>query len=359
MKNIMVGHGVECVSLKRIALLVVAVFVAGVSGLKAQSPEWLRLNLDMRGDYQGEYVEGDKVKDNSGFKGKYFLLKMSGNISEHFSYSFRQRLNKPNRDASFFDATDWLYVSYSPTKHWEFSAGKQTVGIGGFEYDRAPIDLYFASEYWNNINCFQWGASAAYITENGKDKIMLQATTSPFKYVGEDLYAYNLMWFGNHGWFSTLYSANMMEYAPGKYISYITLGNQFTMGDFRLQFDFQNRATNEHAYFFKNCSMVGELAYNIGGRATIFGKVSYDVNHTRSVADKCVFPGSEITRVGGGLEFFPIKGSGDVRLHATGGYTFGKNTNLDGTLRDEQAFFNVGATWRVDVISTLKKIIKS
>lgn len=56
----------------------------------------------------------------------------------------RHRLNKKNNDASFFDATDWLYLAYRKD-NWELSAGKQVVAIGGYEYDAAPIDLYFCS----------------------------------------------------------------------------------------------------------------------------------------------------------------------------------------------------------------------
>lgn len=322
-------------------------------------PDWLRLQMDIRGDYQGEYLDGENVNNNSGFKGKYFLLRMSGNITDKFSYAYRQRLNKSSKDASFFDATDWLRLNYTPNKQWEFSAGKQVVAIGGYEYDRAPIDLYFTSEFWNQIRCFQWGASATYVLPKGNDRLTAQITTSPFDVSGENLYAYNLMWTGNHGCLSTLYSANMLEYLPGKFISYISLGHQVKWGDAMLQFDFMNRATDEHAFLFKNCSLVGELTYNFADRVNVFGKVSYDVNATRSAADQCVYAGTEVTRVGGGVEFFPIKGNPDIRLHGSVSHAFGRNTNSDGVVVDDQTFFNVGATWRINVIAAIKKIVKS
>jgi hypothetical protein len=101
--------------------------------------------------------------------------------------------------------------------------------IGGWEYDRAPIELYFCSEFWNNVNCYQIGASVAYTTSSGNDTILFQACQSPYDTTSEavDYYAYNLYWSGSHGFYTALYSLNFMQYAPGKYDKYVALGNQF------------------------------------------------------------------------------------------------------------------------------------
>lgn len=326
--------------------------------VSAQEQKWLNLQAEVRVDYQKEYVDGEAVKANSGFKGKFLNLLMSGELGNHFSYSYRQRLNKPNKDASFFDATDWIYLTYSPNKQWDLSAGKQVVAIGGYEYDRAPIDIYWASEYWHHIACYQFGASVGFSTKKGHDKLTAQVCNSPFDTPNEDMYAYNLMWAGNHKWFSSLYSANLLEYAPGKYICYLSLGNEFRMGNAKLQLDFMNRATNRHAFLFKNCTVVGELSYMIKDRVNVFGKVTYDVNATQTAGDLCVKPGTELTRVGGGVEFYPLKGNRNIRLHANGAYTFGKNGNADGALSDAQSYFDVGLKWKVDLLAVARKCFK-
>ena len=139
----------------------------------AQNNELLTLRIEARLDYMQEYVEGNKINNNSGFKGKYLNIRMDGNLTDNFSYSYRQRLNKPIVNATFFDATDWLTLTYK-FKNWSVSAGKQVVAIGGYEYDKAPIDLYFCSEYWNNIACYQMGVSGSYTTTAGKDQILFQ-----------------------------------------------------------------------------------------------------------------------------------------------------------------------------------------
>ncbi|MBE6288428.1 MAG: porin [Mediterranea massiliensis] len=319
----------------------------------------LSLQAEARVDYQAEYIDGNKIKPNTGFKGKYLNVILNGTIGHSFSYAYRQRLNKAHADQSFFDATDWLYLTYHAGTRWELSAGKQVVNIGGYEYDRAPIDLYFCSEYWNNIPCYQFGVSAAYVANDGKDKFIAQLCESPFQANADDMYAYNLMWYGSHGSLSTIYSLNLIEYLPGKYISYIALGNQFQWGRFRLQFDFMNRATDQHTFFFKDCSVMSELQWNANDYLDIFAKVTYDVNKSHAVGDYCVMPGTELTRIGGGLEFYPLtKKNRNIRLHANYSYTTGRNGNEAGALIDKQSFVDVGLKWKIDILSYANKILK-
>ena len=325
--------------------------------VNAQENSLVDLKAEVRFDYQREYLDGDAVKSNSGFKGKYLNVILNGTINEHFSYSYRQRLNKAHSSQSFFDATDWIHLTYKLNDQWKFNGGKQVVGIGGFEYDRAPIDLYFCSEYWNNIPCYQFGVSATYTTRKGNDSFMAQVCESPFNFHGNDLYAYNLMWYGSHGWYNSIWSVNAQEYASGKFIYYVALGNEFKMGNAKLQLDFMNRATEGHAFFLRDCSVMGELSYMFNNKLNVYGKVTYDVNKTHSVGDLCVFPGTELTRVGAGLEFYPLKdGNRNLRFHAYFCQAFGKNGNEAGTMLPEQAIVDLGVKWKVDIIKLTNKI---
>ena len=233
------------------------------------------------------------------------------------------------------------------------AAGKQVVDIGGYEYDRAPIDLYFCSEFWNNVPCYAWGASVAYQL-TAADKLRFQVCESPYRqlpaFSHEDLYSYNLMWYGSHGPWSTMWSVNMMERTDGHYISYIALGNELRLSDrLRLELDLMNRAADHQTYFLRDCSVIGELSYRPTAKWNIYAKASYDVNRPHTAADQLVMAGTELTRVGGGLEFFPL-GDGRVRLHANYCYSFGTNANPAGTMLDRQSLVDVGLTWRVKVI---------
>jgi hypothetical protein len=324
---------------------------------KAQESEVMNLRFEVRADYMQEYRNDNKIHDNSGFKGKYLNIRMDGKITEGLTYSFRHRLNRLNSIENFFNATDWITLNYT-TGNWGFSAGKQVVGIGGYEYDGAPIDLYFCSEYWNHIACYQFGVSSSYTINDGNDSFLLQFCESPFRTnslnsANREMFAYNLMWYGKHDWFSTMYSVNMIEYLPGRFINYIALGNQFTFGDFRLQLDLMNRATRASDFLGKDFSIMSELKWQAHECLNIFAKCTYDINRSDAIGDFCVAPGTEMLRIGGGIEYFPIRTYKDLRFHLNCCYTDG--TGPAGTaLRPEQTIIDAGVTWKVSLLNIKK-----
>lgn len=314
----------------------------------AQARPVSNLYLETRFDYNQEYLEGHTVDDNSGFKGRYLNIRMDGYLSDHLSYSFRHRLNKPINSSSLFDATDWITISYK-TSTWELSAGKQVVGIGGYEYDGAPIDLYFCSEFWHNIACYQFGISGAYMTASGKDKITAQLCESPF-----DGLAYNLMWNGSHDFYSSIWSVNMLEYSPGKYMNYIALGNRFSFGNFVIDFDYMNRASSVKGFLGRDFSIMSQISWSPVERLNIFARLTYDRNSTETNADMTVIPGTELLRAGAGVEYYPVKGSRNLRLHLNACHTSGTNTSPSGSLLGDQTIVNAGITWKADLLKLIK-----
>ncbi len=333
-------------------LICTLLFIAFVTKAWAQESEVLKLQGEVRADYLREYIDGKHIKSGSGLQGQYLNLRLDGKLNDSFSYSFRHRLNKLGAGTSFFNATDWAYLTYKPSDRWAFSAGKQVVAIGGYEYDRAPIDLYFCSEYWNNIPCYQFGGSVSYTMPSGKDQLTLQVCQSPFDTPDTDMYAVNLLWSGNHGFWNTLSSVNLIEIYPGEFITYLTLGNRFDFGKVAIELDWMNRATRHQGFFFKDNSVMGEITWNVSSKLRLLGKATYDLNRTNTVGDFCVLPGTELTRVGAGFEYFPLRnGSNMVRLHGTCSYAWGKNSNPDGTMQPKQMLVNVGLTWKVNLLS--------
>lgn len=318
----------------------------------AQQHEKVNLRLEARGDFQGESIADEAIDGNSGFKGRFLNLRLDGNITEAWSYSYRQRMNKPASDASYFDAVDWVHFTYT-TGRWAFSGGKQVVAVGGYEYDCAPIDFFFGSEYWNNMACYQFGVSARYDfgTESG-DALKFQITQSPFRTPTTALFGYNLLWTGSYGWIDVIHSVNMMEYQPGRFVNFIALGHQFHMGNMSLRLDWMNRADMAHFAFDKDFLLVADLSWNMKDKFKWFGKVSYEINED-NVADYCVLPGTQLTRVGGGVEYYPIEGSRDVRIHGVYSYTWGRNTksaSQGGTLFGDQSFLSLGVTWKMNIL---------
>ena len=359
-------------NMKKTFTKILSVVVAALSLTSAaaqqgyqKSNEIFRLGVESRFDYLNDAVDGVHNYNSTGFNVRYFNLRMDGQIAPKFSYSWRQRFSKVNKDASFVDNTDWFNLTYKATDNWSFSAGKQVVWIGGWEYDRAPIEIYYCSEYWNNVNCFQLGASATYTTNKGNDSFTFQICESPYgplpiNKIGDDLkhdlYAYNLYYFGSHGFYKAIHSINFSEYADGKFDAYFVLGNQFKFGNTTLELDFMNRGTTTEEFMLKNYSIMAELSQMVANSVNLFAKVTYDKAGAEA-QPLFVYPNTDITRIGGGVEYYPM-GNRDVRLHAAYVYNIGKNDNPGGTAFDKGSFFTFGLTWKIDVLQGLKAALK-
>ena len=82
------------------------------------------------------------------------------------------------------------------------------------------------------------------------------------------------------------------------------------------------------------------------------------MNNTNRPGDFCVMPGTELTRIGAGLEYYPLKGNRNLRFHAFGCYTTGDNANEAGALLNDQTIFDVGVKWKIDLLSLTNQIFK-
>lgn len=323
--------------------------------LKAKPSDIVKVTLDARVDFQQVWNDATVDDANSGFEGKYLMLRVDGSILPGLTYSWRQRFNKKILDGNFFDATDWIYLNYN-YKGWDFSGGKNVIAIGGWEYDANPINVYDYSAFTNNIRCYGLAASVGY-NFTSSDFLKFQVSQSPFfTPQNRNMYAYNLFYDGHHDFFHALYSLNLLETTKSHYISYISLGNRFEFNKFTIDLDLMNRASSHQTFFFKDCSVVGKVSYKPTKHWNIFAKYSYDVNHSGNNSDFCVFDGTEISMIGGGVEYFPLrKKIGDLRLHADCFYSWGKNSNTDDMMQNKTTFLNVGLTWFMNVYNLKRK----
>jgi len=318
--------------------------------------------VETRFAYESEYLEGTRNNSNSAFKGQWLNLRLDGQITDNLSYSFRHRLNK-NTSPTFFDATDWIHLDWKVNEKFTLSGGKQVVAIGGYEYDRAPIDLYYCSEFWNNIPCYQFGVSGAYnVSDN--DQLLLQLCNSPFRgWADNDLYAVNLMWYGSHGFWETMWSFNMLQRHTDSWMNYIALGNRFNFTDaIHLDVDLMNRygiSNNEsqkgNRFLFDDWSLMTELSVNASDDLRLFGKYTYDNNSSGTGMDVLVLDGTKLNMVSAGGEW-----NINPRLKAfcVGAYGWGENTNPDGTRLNEQFRLEAGVKFRLDILSGIRNMSK-
>lgn len=320
------------------------------------------LQLSTRADFTVDYNLGHDTVAPSfdhGFAGKYLVVALDGTIGNRFSYHLRQRLNSPNIGFAntFFQGTDWAYLNWNFTDNFFLSAGKQVVAIGGWEYDTNPIDIYYGTEFWNRVCCYEMGFSLNYKTDSGKNHFLVQMCNSPFiNSAMQSIYAYNLMWYGNFGVFKTAYSVNMIEYEQGKFINYISLGNKLQFKGVEMYLDITNRASFEQQQFFgQDITAIYGVGFDIGKKWIVFAKAGYDFNQAQlpntddhsqaqEAYDQYVLPGKKVDFESVGFEFYPM-GDRSLRLHLCGSHT-----SSDGEHKFQA---NLGLTWKVDLLHSI------
>ena len=312
-------------------------------------------------------VDFDYFNENnghtSGIDGKFFNFEMKGSFLQDFSYRIRQRIDMYGGSSK----TDYMIISYHANKNWSLTAGKMPLAIGGWEYDLPPIDVYYASMFWNNFACYDVGGQVEFHTNDGNHDIIFQVTNSPFttnKF--QNMYAYNLIWYGNMGPFTTSYSINMIAQNRGEYINYIALGNLFDFGKFDFYIDFMNRGfLNQSDFLFGDFTIIGEFKYAFTDKFTGIVKGGYDRNKhtyldysgwvpTPQLFDYAVTPGAEYTFAALGFEAYPYKANQNIRLH--GFFAFNSmNTPADDMFKPNSApditlQAQVGVTWRINFV---------
>jgi len=293
--------------------------------------------------------DGEVTDSNAGFVGRYLKLLADGKISDKFSYSFRHRLYTGHSDPkSFFSATDWANVTWHANDKFSVTAGKQMICIGTIEYDYAPIDVYFASDFWNHVSPFQIGVNVGFAPAQGH-QLYAQVANSPFSAKALDnLFSYNLIWYGRISeHYSTIWSVNMIEYEQGHFINYLALGNKFKVGKAHIDVDFMNRYAGKETAFFEDFSLHGKISLPVSKSVNIFAKGGYDVNKAQQanvsfIYDRYVLPGVELGFYGAGVEYFPIKDAKkSLRVHAFW---------CSNTSNPAPQTFNVGVRWQMNIL---------
>lgn len=308
-----------------------------------------------------------------GFGGDGLYLDINGKISDRFSYSFNQRLSSTyEEDYSFLNSTCWLTLSYE-IGNFTFTAGKDALLVGSFEYDAYDIDAYFemSSLFYNTFASWQWGVSASWVNDAETSTFIAQVANSPFveSPFEDNLYAYGLAWRGAWDCYESYWTVNMWEYERGKFVKALNLGNMFYAGDFSFMLDGMFRGAKVKD-MFRDITVSAMPAYEFGDMFRLFGKIGweksdmvqpYDFGGEYLGVEDMIAGNDEVTGVmpyyllpdegylfyGAGLEFFPLKEDKSVRLHAawmTNNYT------------DRHAI-TIGATWKLNLTKAVKKLV--
>ena len=339
----------------------VAAYAAAHGALQAQALAGgavEKLWLEARADIEAHPGAGAAY----GVHGRYFNLIAGGRLGQRFGYYLRQRLKAEPGSIDFFDNTDFLHVSYQASPRLRLRLGKDALAMGGYEYDAPPIDVYMPGEYWNNIYCFQLGASAAYTTADSRHTFTLQAAQSPYvNSQGLDwdagLLSYHLLWNGTLGehW-QTLWSASLMERQRGTFVNIAMLGTRATYGGWSLYLDLMHHALAWDDWG-RNLGFVARMDWKVARGLTLMARGSYERNgsevdlQTAQWLDQLVPAGHAFFKGFVGAEYRP-EGAESVRLHAYAGMETDK---ADGSPAGRRPAFNLGATWGIDFARLLQK----
>ena len=344
-----------------VTLLLTLIWGGTLPPLRAQSgnehPWCSYAALETRADFNMQLRDSRKDRFSSALQGRFLNFQMDGWLASQVSYHYRQRINAGNMGFSttFFEGTDWIYLQWDFTPHLSLSAGKEVVAIGGWEYDLAPINMYFWSEFWNNVNCYEMGVSLHHRTDHSH--LQLQVTNSPYIMKNMmNLYAYNLIWYGDFGWFKPIWSTNLIECEKGKFIHYLALGNKLDFGKSYLYIDFMNRANDrQDRFFFQDYTVIVEAKREVTERLNLFAKGGWDWHERNEYKgfyldfppddlydwDLYVPAGTDYRYIGMGGEYYPLKGRNTVRIHA---FALMKTGDDDLTFQA-----NLGLTWKLGI----------
>ncbi len=324
-------------------VLILAILLSSCLAAASQ-PTVDRLYFDMRASFHQDY---DGKDYHAQMVGEHLNFQMLGHITPTLDYRIRQRLNKKVFDErNMFNATDFMYINWQITPRWSLLAGKHAVLIGGYEYDAAPIDVYFYSQFCNNLyQGFTFGASTSFEFAPGQN-LVAQVCNSPLSLGLPNIFAYNLAWSGRFApWWRTIWSVNFVQDADRQMINYIALGNHFVFRNVIFDLDLMNRGGfSQKRFLASDYSVIAKLIWSIGNW-NLCGKAGYEANAADNVDengrpfDLVIAPGTSYFYAGAGLEWFPLR-EDNLRLHLV---YYQDNAIHTGNLE-------LGVTWRIDVI---------
>ena len=308
-------------------------------------------------DYAAIEARGSFILDQGkpGLSADYVNVQIKGHISPSLHFRFRQRLTKPIYDPNNpLNGTDILSLTWDISPKWSIAGGKLPIYVGGYEWDAAPIDVYYYSHFCNNIQqVYGLGGQVFFRPAEGQE-LLLQVTHSPLHGGNLSRLQAGLGWVGRFApWWETKWSVNWIDDYYHHMMGYVALGNRFQMGEVvSLELDLMYRRclTQKNAQF--DGTAVAKFDFRINEKWNLLLKGAYDQNG-RNVDEKgisydlAVPAGFRYWVVGGGMEFFPL-GNPDLRIHAVAW--------TDSAFKKPNA--SMGVTYNFDFVKIINKYHK-
>lgn len=367
-------------------LMFIALILGCVQGLNAQSTpnektlfervtkmekkvDWFHLYMNMQGTFNLYFNYGNEYNglSEASFKMNQLRLEAKGNVTPWLSYRWRQRINRGNDGSGNIDnlptSIDIAGIGVRLSDKFSLFAGKQCAAYGGIEFDLNPIEIYEYCDMIEYMSNFMTGLNIAFQPcDNHQIQLQIldsrngsiEATYGDLASAGvEDGRApllYTLNWNGSFfdNAFKTRWSASVMSEAAKKQMFYYALGNQLTLGDFNMYFDFMysneeidrkgiitgilGTPDGHNMFNAQYTSLVAKFNYRFAPKWNAFVKGMYETASLSKDTDGFE-EGKYRTSYGylGGIEYYPKE---DSNLHffctfVGRSYDFTKRAGLD------------------------------
>lgn len=320
------------------------------------APRLNELAFDARGGYEVVAPDARFSNELSSVQLQGLFFRLGGEILPGLSYTYIHRLHKLVSNG-FLESIDHLHLDWRATRRLGVSGGKEVVALGGIEYDYAPIDIYYTSAYYSVVPCYQWGASLHFYPSDN-DRLQLQVAHSMMRYwAGQNTASVNLLWQGQHCPVKTLWSVNGLQSVDKQWVGYLCIGQRIDVLPWlRLDLDAMMRTgLNKQTFTGKDWTFVGELSARPIPQLRVFVRGMYDFNLSGTDFDLFLDNGRKAARVGGGVEYSPIRNHADIlRFFAAGTYGWGSRL-VDGVDTPEQeVLFQTGLRFKMDILATYR-----
>ena len=286
---------------------------------------------------------GDFTLGNSSL---YTLLE--GDLTENLSFSVSNHwlsrepkyLYKNTLHSDDVNWLDWAYLNLS-LGSWEFTAGKQALAMGGFEFDDYDFETHpiLNSSLWQNIPSYQWGVKVGnHLTE--QDLVSLQVASSPYSehFFDQGLLNYGLEWRQERGNFESILALNYMQNQKKTgelslkdcFYRVFTLGTRLTLGDVVLTLDLFDKVGNAELDNH-GITAIPSVLWGVSDRVELLVKGGWEhTTHQLEELDRNVY------NVGAAAHLYLLEDK-SLRLHAVCGY----NSFLDTVEMSVGVLFNL------------------
>lgn len=245
---------------------------------------YLNTHMSFQDRFNGE-------DEGASFVGRQLRFEMLGNITKHWGYRFRYRLNRPGYQQSdnFSNNIDFMMIRYKFNDRFELMGGKEGVALGGYQYDDNPIQVLEFCDWLTGIDGFHLGLQGSY-NVNKNHTLMLGLHNAnndrTVDYYSEDKniksshfpLGATVFWNGNMfgGKLQTIWSYTLLSEVQNNLSHLVMTGTRLNMKKWQLTLDYYGAWEDVDHHKLVSADMTKVLGTTTLARNTRYHSVLFD-----------------------------------------------------------------------------------